>query len=81
MKEGLLKVLTVVEAREKLAANLPAELRLSEKKPLLECLGRRLAKSITARENVPGFARSIVELCCQGTDTFGASEAVGYFSL
>lgn len=80
MKEGLLKVLTVVEAREKLAANLPAELRLSEKKPLLECLGRRLAKSITARENVPGFARSIVDgYAVRAQDTFGASEGLPAF--
>jgi molybdopterin molybdotransferase len=80
LKEGLLKVLTVVEAREKLAANLPAELRLSEKKPLLECLGRRLAKSITARENVPGFARSIVDgYAVRAQDTFGASEGLPAF--
>ncbi|MDD3315386.1 MAG: molybdopterin molybdotransferase MoeA [Syntrophaceticus sp.] len=80
MREGLFKVLPVAEAREKLAANLPVELRRSEKKLLLDCLGRRLAKSVTARENVPGFARSTVDgYAVRAQDTFGASEGLPAF--
>lgn len=80
MKEELLTVLTVREAREQLAANLPAELRRSERKPLLQCLGRRLAEPVTARENVPGFARSTVDgYAVRAQDTFGASEGLPAF--
>ncbi|NLN21707.1 MAG: molybdopterin molybdenumtransferase MoeA, partial [Syntrophomonadaceae bacterium] len=61
MKDELLTVLTVAEARERLAAHLPSELRRGEKLPLLQCLGRRLAAPVIAGENVPGFDRSTVD--------------------
>ena len=80
MKEELLNVLTLLEAREKLAADLPAELRKSERKPMLECLGMRLADPVEAQENVPGFARSTVDgFAVRAADTFGASEGLPAF--
>lgn len=80
MKEELLTVLTVAEAREKLAEILPEELRQSRSRSLLECLGLRLAEPVLAGENVPGFARSTVDgYAVRAQDTFGASEGLPAF--
>ncbi len=69
-------VLPVAEARKKMDGYLPAELRSPERRPLLECLGRRLARPIQSQENVPGFARSTVDgFAVRAKDTFGATEA------
>lgn len=74
MKE-LFTVLPVHEARAKMAAYLPAELRRTERCPLLSCLGRRLAQGVVAGEDVPGFPRSTVDgYAVRAQDTFGASE-------
>ncbi|MDH7577049.1 MAG: molybdopterin-binding protein [Bacillota bacterium] len=71
----LFTLLTVREARKKLTPYLPAELRRSERHPLLSCLGRRLAQPVLAKENVPGFPRSTVDgYAVRARDTFGASE-------
>lgn len=71
------KVLTVAEARAEMARYLPGELRRKERKPLLECLGKRLASPVVAKENVPGFARSTVDgYAVRAQDTFGASEGI-----
>ncbi|MGI5925924.1 MAG: gephyrin-like molybdotransferase Glp [Thermacetogeniaceae bacterium] len=80
MKDELLTVLTVAEARERLATHLPSELRKGEKLSLLQCLGRRLAVAVIARENVPGFDRSTVDgYAVRAQDTFGASEGLPAF--
>lgn len=80
MKTELFTVLTVKEARKQLAASLPAELRKVMRKPLLDCLGLRLARPVVAREDVPGFARSTVDgYAVRSEDTFGASEGLPAF--
>lgn len=67
--------LSVQEARGKMALHLSSDLRKSEKKPLLDCLGRRLTNAIIARENVPGFTRSKVDgYAVRAYDTSGAIE-------
>ncbi|HHW41734.1 MAG TPA: molybdopterin molybdotransferase MoeA [Syntrophomonadaceae bacterium] len=77
MGTELFTVLPVSEARAELAKHLPPELRKREQKPLLQCLGRRLARPVVARENVPGFARSTVDgYAVRAQDTFGASEGL-----
>ncbi|MGB9791902.1 MAG: gephyrin-like molybdotransferase Glp [Thermacetogeniaceae bacterium] len=73
----LFKVLTVAEARAEMARYLPDELRQKERRPLVECLGRRLASPVVARENIPGFPRSTVDgYAVRAQDTFGASEGI-----
>ncbi|MDK2881303.1 MAG: molybdopterin molybdotransferase [Clostridia bacterium] len=80
MGEELFNVLTVQEAREKMASCLPAELRRITRKSLLDCLGMRLAHPVVAREDVPGFARSTVDgYAVRAEDTFGASEGLPAF--
>jgi molybdopterin molybdotransferase len=80
VKDELLTVLPAAEARQKLAAELPAELRQREKKPLLQCLGSRLAAPVTAGDNVPGFDRSTVDgYAVRAQDTFGASDGLPAF--
>ncbi|HAA89641.1 MAG: Molybdopterin biosynthesis protein MoeA [Thermoanaerobacterales bacterium 50_218] len=75
MGEEFFTVLPVTEARKKLDDYLPVELRSSERRPLLECLGRRLARPVLSQENVPGFARSTVDgFAVRARDTFGATE-------
>jgi molybdopterin molybdotransferase len=80
MGNELFTVLPVDEARLKLSVYLPRELRRSESLPLLSCLGRRLSTSVTAGENVPGFARSTVDgYAVRAVDTFGASDSLPAF--
>lgn len=68
-------VLPVQEARARVASHLPQELRKTERKALLGCLGRRLARPVTAQENIPGFKRSTVDgYAVRAQDTFGASD-------
>ncbi len=75
MKTELFTVLPVHEARAKMALYLPADLRRSERRSLLDCIGRRLAQPVLAKENVPGFPRSTVDgYAVRARDTFGASE-------
>ena len=83
MGTELFTVLPVAEARDKLAALLPTELRRRETVPILQCLGRRLAGALQGREDVPGFARSTVDgYAVRAADTFGASEgAPAYFTV
>lgn len=77
MGTELFTVLPVAEARAELARYLPSDLRRRERKPLLECLGRRLASPVVAQENVPGFARSTVDgYAVRAQDTFGASDGL-----
>ncbi len=60
-----------------MARYLPDELRRKERKPLLDCLGKRLAAPVVAKENIPGFARSTVDgYAVRAQDTFGASEGI-----
>lgn len=71
----LFKALTIPEARAALACQL-AGLR-TEKVPLLESLGRRLALEVRAAEEVPGFDRSTMDgYAVRARDTFGASEGL-----
>lgn len=82
MKSEFFTVLPVQEARKKLISCLPVEMRKSEQKPLLQCLGRRLARPLLAQENVPGFARSTVDgYAVRARDTFGATEGLPSFLL
>jgi molybdopterin molybdotransferase len=66
-----------------MAGMLPPELRRSEPVPILQCLGRRLARSVVAPEDVPGFMRSSVDgYAVRAGDTFGASDgAPAYFTV
>lgn len=83
MGSELFTVVTVSRAREMLAAYLPQELRGRERCSLLDALGRRLAVSLLAGENVPGFDRSTVDgYAVRARDTFGASEGLpAYFEV
>lgn len=72
----LFNVLTVQQARETLAAHLPARAQ-EEPVPLLQGLNRILAQDITARDDVPGFDRSTMDgYAVRARDTFGASESL-----
>ncbi|MEW6697036.1 MAG: gephyrin-like molybdotransferase Glp [Bacillota bacterium] len=72
----LFNVLTVQQARETLAAHLPARAK-EETVPLLQGLNRILAQDITARDDVPGFDRSTMDgYAVRARDTFGASESL-----
>jgi molybdopterin molybdotransferase len=47
----------------------------AESVALVECIGRVLAEDVTARVDVPGFARSAMDgYAVRGEDTFGASD-------
>ena len=83
MGTELFTVLPVLEARSKMAALLPPELRRNEEVPLLQCLGRRLAEAVVSREDIPGFTRSSVDgYAVRAADTFGASDgAPAYFTV
>ncbi len=83
MGTELFTVLPVLEARSKMAALLPPELRRNEDAPLLQCLGRRLAEAVVSREDIPGFTRSSVDgYAVRAADTFGASDgAPAYFTV
>ncbi len=60
----------VESALAKRSAPLPSEVV-----PLRECAGRVLARGVSSRFDVPGFARSAMDgYAVRGEDTFGASE-------
>ena len=80
MKDELLTVLTVAEARERLAAHLPSELRRGG--CLCPMFGKTPGCTCNCRENVPGFDRSTVDgYAVRAQDTFGASEGLPAFLL
>lgn len=75
MATVLRRAVSVQEARRKMALCLSSDLRKSENKSLLSCLGRRLTNAIKACENVPGFTRSKVDgYAVRAHDTSGAIE-------
>ena len=48
---------------------------LSEVVPLLECVGRVLARDVVAEVDVPGFPRSAMDgYAIRGEESFGASD-------
>ncbi len=72
----LFQARTVREAREILGAYASTGCR-TERVPLLQALGRRLAKDVTAADPVPGFDRSTMDgFAVRARDTFGASDSL-----
>ncbi|MFA7468828.1 MAG: molybdopterin molybdenumtransferase MoeA, partial [Desulfotomaculaceae bacterium] len=72
----LFQARTVREARELLAGHIRLDGTM-EKVSLLDALGRRLAREVTAIDHVPGFDRSTMDgLAVRARDTFGASESL-----
>lgn len=70
-----LDVVSLDEARRRLAAAAPPTRLPAEDVPLGEALGRLLAQDLVAPHDVPGFDRSNVDgFAVQAADTFGASE-------
>ncbi|KJS10580.1 MAG: molybdenum cofactor biosynthesis protein [Peptococcaceae bacterium BRH_c8a] len=72
----LFQARTVREARELLAGHIKLDGTV-EKVSLLDALGRRLAREVTAVDHVPGFDRSTMDgFAVRARDTFGASESL-----
>lgn len=72
----LFKALTLEEARAVLTRHLPGR-PPPVRVPLLESLGRRLAKEVRAADDVPGFDRSTVDgYAVRARDTYGAAEGL-----
>ncbi|TYO94756.1 gephyrin-like molybdotransferase Glp [Desulfallas thermosapovorans] len=72
----LFQVRTVRDARELLRKHITATLPV-EQVPLLEALGRRLARDLSAMDAVPGFDRSTMDgFAVRARDTFGATESL-----
>ncbi|MBE3580820.1 MAG: molybdopterin molybdenumtransferase MoeA [Thermoanaerobacteraceae bacterium] len=69
------QVVTLPEARKKLAEYWPLVRREAVVRNLTEALGLELAEEVIAREEVPSFARATVDgFALRSGDTFGASE-------
>lgn len=72
----LFQVRTVQDARELLGKHITATLPV-EQVPLLEALGRRLSRDLSAVDAVPGFDRSTMDgFAVRARDTFGATESL-----
>ncbi|MGI9952297.1 gephyrin-like molybdotransferase Glp [Moorellaceae bacterium AZ2] len=70
------QVVTLPEARKKLAECWPFIQRKAAVRHLTEALGLELAEDVVAREDVPSFARATVDgFAVRASDTFGASES------
>ncbi|HBT47755.1 MAG TPA: molybdopterin molybdenumtransferase MoeA [Peptococcaceae bacterium] len=70
------QVVTLPEARKKLAECWPSMRREAAVLDLTEALGRELAEDVISREEVPGFSRATVDgFAVRSGDTFGAGEA------
>ncbi len=75
-------LLTVADAGESLL-KLLSRLTETEEVSLLDALGRIVAAEITAKEDIPGFARSTVDgYAIRAKDSFGASQSIpGLFTV
>lgn len=68
------KVVQLSRAFAIMTEQVPLPALASETVPLDECLGRYLARDVTAPEDVPPFNRSIMDgFAVRATDTFGAT--------
>ncbi|MHB0916076.1 MAG: molybdopterin molybdotransferase MoeA [Thermoleophilia bacterium] len=68
------KVVQLSRALAIMAEQVPLPALASEPVPLDECLGRYLARKVTAPEDVPPFNRSIMDgFAVRAADTFGAT--------
>ena len=73
----LFQVVTVEEARRRIAAAWRGGRAAPERLSLIHALGRRLAAALASGEDVPGFNRSTVDgFAVRSADTFGASESL-----
>ncbi len=75
-------LLTVDDASQALLKSI-SRLTQTEEVPLLAALGRIVAAEITARADIPGFARSTVDgYAIRAKDSFGASQSIpGLFTV
>jgi molybdopterin molybdotransferase len=73
----LLRLLTLAQARGKLSASLPAFAPKTELAATADSLGRVLAGDLLCPEDLPPFARSVMDgYAVRAEDTFGASEGL-----
>lgn len=67
----------VDQARDLLLGQLPGTVRKPEELPIDQALGRILAESVQAKENLPPHPRSVMDgFAVIAADTFGASESM-----